>query len=74
MKFYRVAYHNEQDPAESAGFAWFTNRRDALAAAKSQQADGPDAKSAEPEMIEVAPTKTGILKALNDYASHPDNG
>ena len=82
VKFYRVGYSREG--GNSGGYAWFTSRAEAVKAAKADQAQEPDeydygthGKIPITQMIdeiEVKPTKTGILRLLNDYASHPDNG
>ena len=72
MKFYRVAIFTEH--GISAGFSWHTARRDAEHAVVVHQADDEDERKPEIEEIELQPTKAGLLRALNRYASHPDNG
>lgn len=66
MRFYRVENYNDHD--SSLGFEWFVNRKaaEAAAAALGTQRDV--------EVVEITPTKAGILKALESYAAHPDNG
>lgn len=60
MRFYRVHSYDEKNG--SFGFLWYTNRREAE-------------KPGEPiEAVNIVPTKAGILRALQVYASHPDNG
>jgi hypothetical protein len=82
MKFYQVDLRN--DYGSSAGFEYFTSKRDAVKAFNDWFDCGED-KSVEEEfteermatkinVIEVTPTKAGILKALRRYASHADNG
>lgn len=80
MKFYRVSYSTEG--GNSGGFSWHTNRRAALAAARADYDQDPDEYdhhsptrgSDRIEVIEIAPTRRGILRALNALAGHPDNG
>jgi len=81
MKFYRVRLHCHNEG--SAGYAWTTNRAEADVQArefrqahtiKSQDDDFHNASMTEVEVIEIKPTKAGILEALNLYASHNDNG
>lgn len=78
MKFYRVSY--SADGGNSGGFSWHTSKREADAAASEAVKNDPkeyeEARSGPPpvEPIEIAPTKTGILTALQAFASHPDNG
>lgn len=75
MRFYRLHMTSVQDGDQ--GFSWHTSQRDADHA-KSEYLGGTWAKHTEPsaeiEIIEVNPTKDGILAALNRYAVHPDNG
>lgn len=80
MKFFRVSY--SKDGGNSAGFSWHTNLREALAAAKRDYDEDPGEYdnhapirgSDRIETIEIAPTRRGILRALERLASHPDNG
>jgi hypothetical protein len=70
MKFYQlILSHNA---GESAGFEYFTTLNDAERTARkwAKSEDG----SSEIKVIEIEPSKSGILRALNHYASHPDNG
>ena len=75
FKFYRNHYRTEG--GVSAGFQWFTSRAAAEAAAKEVYDPAVDDEGNEPEVakvIEIEPTKRGLLWALNRYAGHPDNG
>jgi hypothetical protein len=73
MKIYRV--HIRQDEqgtavGPSAGYEYFSNRKEALKAfAKGYHYDDSDL-----EQIDVEISKGGILRALNTYGGHPDNG
>lgn len=73
MRFYRNHYHTDEDG--SFGFSWHTSKTDAkreYSERTEQGNDGQFASVAEP--IDIEPTKAGILAALNEYASHPNNG
>lgn len=70
MKLYKVSYRKSD--YEHAGYEFFRNLRDANAAKKKWGNESND--TAEIELIEVNPTKSGIRNALNKHASHPDNG
>lgn len=73
MKFYRVEFHGEG--GISYGFAFHTNRRDARAAKRDwDSAADTSSDHAVIDTIDVTPNKAGILRALNAYAAHPDNG
>jgi hypothetical protein len=74
MRFYRV--HYTYDAGVSGGFTYFTSKREAEKhkrelnkAALVENGDG-----GEIEVIEIEPTRGGILRALNLYAAHADNG
>lgn len=70
MRFYRV--HAEVEGGISGGFGWHTAKSKAeREARKLAKAGGPPC---EVEVVEVTPTKAGILRALRRYAAHPDNG
>lgn len=78
MRFYRLhRYHVENG---SAGYEYFTNERDATKARAEwygnfeEEERVTNCEGSEYEIIEVEPTKVGILKALNRWASHNDNG
>lgn len=79
MKFFRVHLFDSVD--SSAGYEFASNERDArMIVAKFKQNNRDRVKAAggvfndKIELIEIEPTKTGILKALNRYAGHPNNG
>lgn len=72
MKFYRL--HTYCEGGNSNGFAWFTTRADAERAKREDVAVSPEEEPGAIDVIEVTPTKAGILDALCRYASHPDNG
>ena len=67
MRFYRLHHY---DTAEgSQGFEFFTSKQEAAEACRACAFDGNEI-----EVIEIEPTKAGILKALRQFAQHPDNG
>jgi hypothetical protein len=68
MKFYRVAFWT--DDQISAGFGWYTRRKDAERSARDNGSDPAEDLTE----VEVHPTKDGILAALSRWARHPDNG
>lgn len=76
MKFYRL--HQIADDGSSAGYEFFTDKRLAEVALRAmrKQIGGDPVPSIpnEIDIIEINPTKKGILTALNQYASHADNG
>ena len=72
MKFYRL---HETNGDGSHGFEWFTVRRKAEAAKRYWDKGAVGTYDcAELELVEVRPTKAGILQALKVYADHADNG
>lgn len=73
MKLYQVDYTCEA--GNSAGYGYFGNKREAAKASNLWRAQGNELEhGAEIRAIEVEPTKSGILKALNRFASHANNG
>lgn len=78
MKFYRV--HLTAEAGVSVGSEWFTSERAANARKaewKRQNrgvSDADETADSKVEVFDIQPTRSGILKALNLYASHPDNG
>jgi hypothetical protein len=73
MKFYRV--HVTVECGVSTGYEYFTSKYGAARAVREWEIHrGEETGSAEIEVIEIAPTKAGILHALNAYAAHADNG
>lgn len=75
MRFYRV---HDYSPFEgSGGFEFFTSKAEALKRALElydPERHGDDKSTIDIEVVDVTPTKNGILSALNVWASHPDNG
>jgi hypothetical protein len=73
MKFYQV--HILHDAGTSVMFKYYTRKNDAQKAVDAWNEDhNGDSHDATIDMIEIEPTKLGILRALNRYASHADNG
>lgn len=83
MTFYRVRYLIEG--GNSAGFSWHTSYRDAMTTALHDYDEHPseynqtgatrmESVVARIDIIEIDPSKKGILEALKQFASHPDNG
>ncbi len=75
MRFYSVHFYSGVDG--SFGYEWFTARIDAEQASRQAVRADPDRYSdGPPEIAEVdiEPTKAGILEALREHASHPNNG
>lgn len=80
MKFYRVTWTHSH---HGTGYIWARSMRDATREAKKWREDfaepdvppenRPDA-STSVELIEIEPTKAGIFRVLQRYASHNDNG
>jgi hypothetical protein len=71
MKFYRTAV--KTDEGCSAGYEFHTSEAAARMFCAKWRGNHPEG-TAVTEPIEVAPTKAGILAALNRYAAHADNG
>jgi hypothetical protein len=71
MRFYRV--HTSRDGGNSGGFEFFTRRREAEACVARFKREVPD-EFADFDVIDIEPTKSGILKALKRYAAHEMNG
>lgn len=74
MRIYSL--HRTHSAGESAGYEFFGSRRaaDKAAAEWIRSDDSLLEHGTEIKPIEVEPTKSGILRALNRYASHNDNG
>ena len=73
MKFYRV--HTCVECSTSSGYEFFTNKADAERAVREwTTGEALRTDTAEIDVIEITPTKAGILHALNTYAAHADNG
>lgn len=73
MKLARL--HKQTVLEGSDGYAFYGSQREAE---KARTAHKRDNKLKDPcseiDTIEVEPTREGIIKALNRYAGHPDNG
>ena len=72
MRIYRATFSNQ---GESYGFGFYSSR----AAALKECSDIKKLREEEEitcsiELINVKPTKAGIISALNLYGGHPDNG
>ena len=68
MRFYQVALYCSDEG--HAGSEFFTSKRDAQRALREiGYGDGDQIIP-----IDIEPTKAGILLALKDLASHPNNG
>jgi len=53
------------------GYKYFGSKAETLRALAEIRKEGNDASY---DLIEVVPTKTGIIQALNFFGGHPDNG
>lgn len=67
MKLYRVEYRNEDDDTHE-GYSYHPSKKDAQIACKCSYGHTIITQ------IEVATDKKGIIRALNQYTGHPDNG
>ena len=84
MRFYRVSYQYEPWGGEHSNYKFFTSKRAADKEANEWRGDNtyfdpplPEDeahKMATVEAFDITPTKKGILEALNDLASHANNG
>lgn len=72
MRFYQVASFTID--GSSTGFDFYSDKRTAQRAVREVANYSDDRERAEMTVIEVTPTKAGILDALNRLASHADNG
>lgn len=69
MTIYKISTRHNFD--EHSGYYFYS----ALAEAKKEQCrQKKNGCQCDIEKVEVAPTKKGIISALNRHASHPDNG
>lgn len=66
MRLYRVSFEG----CEHQGYRWFHTMREA----KLAMSDCDPAIETEMEQVELEPTKDAIIRALNLYGGHPDNG
>ncbi len=75
MKLYRNSYRGDDD--EHGGFDFHASLRAAKAARASFMrlaASSQVERTCRIEPIEIKPTKAGIMKALNKFGGHADNG
>lgn len=75
MKFYQL--HLTHEAGTSVGFRWFTSKREAESHLANWRRNSPgdvQDQTGEITPVNIEPTRAGILKALNRYANHPDNG
>ena len=72
MKIYRVHFSSKEqdDNGESTGYEYFASAK----AAKKAMHDVRKHKKCEWYQIEVDASRDGIIRALNIYGGHPDNG
>lgn len=71
MRLYRVHLDSEQEGSQ--GFAWASSRREANRKAVDFERSLRDGTTTIEE-VTITTDKAGVLRALNRYASHPDNG
>jgi hypothetical protein len=74
MKIYQVSTRaNANHPCnnEHQGFCFAPSKSEAFKIAKDARSKDYDCQIT---AIHVTPNKQGIIKALNIYAGHPDNG
>ncbi len=77
MRLYRNHYYDATEG--SYGFAWFSSKAKAVSAWNRDKKLDPNleldfAGPCRAEPIEVSPTRAGIIRALNQFGSHADNG
>ena len=74
MTLYRVRHHTEGGC--SAGFSWHTSKAKARRQVTKRNREEADELnySELDDPIDIKPTKSGILAALNYWGGHPDNG
>lgn len=73
MKLYMLHFYATQDG--SYGYRFFTSAKAAeREAAQWRRDNAGDEPRCDIASIDIEPTKNGILRALNRYASHADNG
>lgn len=74
MKIYKNSYYTYSE--SSMGFEFFTRRDKAERAMRKFLKDldrDEDGTDSDIEVIEIQPTRAGILRALRLHAAHPDN-
>lgn len=69
MNIYQVSYRDDCD--EHKGYSYHATRREARKTIKTAE---HAEQTCDVEKVTVSVTKAGILKALQRFASHPDNG
>jgi ribosomal protein S11 len=67
MKIYQNSYRDEGQ--EHQGYSYHQSKREALKVARKHGCG-----EVTTEVIEVQPSKAGIIRALRIYGGHPDNG
>lgn len=75
MKIYKVSLYSHQE--YSVGFSFYSSKLKAdneVKRYKKVAGDDFNERLSSVELIEVVPTRQGIIDALNQYASHNDNG
>lgn len=80
MKIYRVSY--DGDPDGHKGYSFFASKAEATKDAKrwERQDQSPGYTKGigdhrgKIEALDIDPSKRGIIRALNTYAGHCDNG
>lgn len=70
MKVYRVSSRNFL--AEHVGYEFHANKKEAVK--KHKESNNNNNIDPEIREIEIKISKKGIIEALNQWASHPDNG
>lgn len=74
MKIYRVSLWSDSGDG-STGYSYHSSKREAEKAAReNRSAKSNDSPDPDVEVIDVSPTRAGIIKVLNRYGGHPDNG
>jgi hypothetical protein len=73
MRFYRVHRWDQAGDPPSSGFVFFTTKAKAMKFKRDFNARY-DSREAEIEVLDITPNKRGILRALERYASHENNG
>ena len=72
MKLYRN--HKGRDGEESDGYVWFATKKEAFQNAKEIPESYDWQFGTVAECIEFDGTKRDLVRMLNSYADHPDNG
>ncbi len=75
MRFYQVEFYCSVEGHEGSEF--FTSKSDAQRALRERGGKSDNNKPSGDDQIipiDIEPTKAGILRALNDLATHENNG